>query len=869
MRTRIVWIAAIVLLLGVLGYIGYKRVINPSADAFDAIPDDTRLIFEFKDPGDDFHLFKDSSWSSVTSRGFITRLVSDIELLDSCFGSLKRTNAFLESAEVLASLHTTGASDFDYLWVLGDASSGKATPQQLADQLDGALRNHKFRKVRILEKALADGSDLALAKTRGVLLISRSSYLVERAIIQIKDEPSIQKDATLAALQKRTAKSKDPRVYLQLEHLPELLSSDYDVSLGADNPLSSFAAWFAADFHLLDSKLFLSGYATTKQTSWLDNLSGPGHSIDFARAMPASTAMYCALSSSHVGDLDRFKSEELQETFSEHFLSWTGNGIAFVLNEPLTADVSNYSFLIVHSDDTTLSQRSLTQFAAELAGVEFAEPMDARHGIYRLENFSQLDALFGLPTRAFTDPHVAHFDDFVIFGNSAPALGIYLDRLKADQTLSKDLGFLSFRENLASQTNLDWYFRPGFAKNMLTSLAKDESNTGQLLGLEPIGLQLTHYDNHLFLLHAAIDVTGDAGSAPSSGTLEAVWRLKLDTLSRLRPAVIQNHRTNQKNILVQDIDNVLYLISHSGELLWSREMNNRIVGEVHQVDYFRNGKLQLMFTTERAIQLIDILGRDVDEFPLRLPAPSTSGLSIANYEDQQTPRMFVACGNGNVYGYKLTGQPLPGWNPKRNVGLIPYPIEHFAAESKDYIHFTKADGTHMLLNRLGENRRAPVPGAAMRQGFARVMEDDKFSFLNITENGRLLRIDASGRTIADSLDIGDDVSAVLIDIDEDGYMEMAAGDTNAVFFLNSDGSERTRVSISGWKELYGFGETCTSCVGIYVPQQREIYVLTGEEFDSRFPIEASSPPQVGALLDEDQQVLIVCTADGWVTAYRM
>ena len=47
---------------------------------------------------------------------------------------------------------------------------------------------------------------------------------------------------------------------------------------------------------------------------------------------------------------------------------------------------------------------------------------------------------------------------------------------------------------------------------------------------------------------------------------------------------INNHRTKQKDILAQDINNQLYLISNKGTLLWKKKLAGPILGEVKQID---------------------------------------------------------------------------------------------------------------------------------------------------------------------------------------------------------------------------------------------------------------------------------------------
>ena len=59
-------------------------------------------------------------------------------------------------------------------------------------------------------------------------------------------------------------------------------------------------------------------------------------------------------------------------------------------------------------------------------------------------------------------------------------------------------------------------------------------------------------------------------------------------------------------------------------------MNTKIVftGDVHQIDLYKNGKLQLLFNTQSKLHLIDRNGNNVEQFPIGLVAKATNGLFV-------------------------------------------------------------------------------------------------------------------------------------------------------------------------------------------------------------------------------------------------
>ena len=83
----------------------------------------------------------------------------------------------------------------------------------------------------------------------------------------------------------------------------------------------------------------------------------------------------------------------------------------------------------------------------------------------------------------------------------------------------------------------------------------------------------------------------------------------------------------------------------------SRTINS----EIFQVDYFRNGKLQLLFSTRNELYLIDRNGNFVEKYPVKLRSPATCGLSVFDYDNNRDYRLFIACEDKHIYAYTKEG----------------------------------------------------------------------------------------------------------------------------------------------------------------------------------------------------------------------
>ena len=184
---------------------------------------------------------------------------------------------------------------------------------------------------------------------------------------------------------------------------------------------------------------------------------------------------------------------------------------------------------------------------------------------------------------------------------------------------------------------------------------------------------------------------------------ETIWQSGLDSTIIGKPALVANHYTKEKEIMVQDKSNMLYLISSSGRILWKKKLDAPILSEITQIDYYRNNKLQYLFNTSNKIYLIDRNGNYVDKYPISLAYKATNGISVFDYDKNRNYRIFLACNNSKVYVFDKSGKTVTGWNAKPTEGIVTKPIQHFRVQGKDYIVFAD-NKRNYILNRKGANR---------------------------------------------------------------------------------------------------------------------------------------------------------------------
>jgi hypothetical protein len=248
----------------------------------------------------------------------------------------------------------------------------------------------------------------------------------------------------------------------------------------------------------------------------------------------------------------------------------------------------------------------------------------------------------------------------------------------------------------------------------------------------------------------AEQVDGGAGA-----TATILWKTPLEAEAITTPVVLQ--AAGRAAVLVQDAKNQLYCLEVDGDVRWRRQLPGPLLSTVHGIDYFGNGNLHFLFNTAESIWVIDEEGNDLEGYPFRLQTRATNGVAVADFDGNKRYSFFIACANGNVYGYDQFGRPLQGWNPQAAQGRITHPLLHFQRADKDFICALNAAGRLSVYGRNGERRFSPVAWAGAR--FLSPLQAD-----TAPRAARIVAFDARGRAHICNLEGG----SFSLDVGPDG-----------------------------------------------------------------------------------------------------
>ena len=182
-----------------------------------------------------------------------------------------------------------------------------------------------------------------------------------------------------------------------------------------------------------------------------------------------------------------------------------------------------------------------------------------------------------------------------------------------------------------------------------------------------------------------------------------LWSLNLDQLI-WGPYALKNHRTDSRDIVVQDSANKIHYIGANGNIKWSKALDGRILGKPFQIDAFQNNKFQFLFNTEKSIYALDILGNSLESFPIKLPFKATNEVVALDYDQNNNYRFLIALEDNRIYNYDVLGNLVGGWEKPLVNSPIHQPISHFAINGLDYIFTIQDSGVVNLYNRKGQLR---------------------------------------------------------------------------------------------------------------------------------------------------------------------
>ena len=340
-------------------------------------------------------------------------------------------------------------------------------------------------------------------------------------------------------------------------------------------------------------------------------------------------------------------------------------------------------------------------------------------------------------------------DSFFIISENESLVKTIFSNYKNGSTLSRDNNFKSLKQSLSNDNSFIWI---GNTSKLIPKWSENSYKKGVLKKINPkqfplIAMQGIIEEKYSHL-HFKIQK-----NLPKLKKNTAVnqYNLSLENNALKPPKWIKNHRTKEMDIVIQDNQNVLYLFSNKGKLLWKKKLGGKILGDIKQVDLYKNKRLQMVFRTNDRFLILDRNGEIVKPFNIKLEKNDSSiPLSVFDYDSNRNYR-FLVVNNSSTLMYDSKGKKVTGFNSKSIKERITHPPKHIRISGKDYLIFKHENGLK-ILNRKGQNRIKLKENISFSNNTIFSYLD---TFMTTDKEGNLVQIDAKGNVFLTKLDLGD------------------------------------------------------------------------------------------------------------------
>jgi len=608
--------------------------------------------------------------------------------------------------------------------------------KMLNEQTGFQIFNRKFQGTSLYETINPKNGQmiLAWAMKKGLLMIGPKSQLIEDLI---KGSDNEEKGPEFEMIVKTLGQQCDLNLLINHEYAGSVFSPLLGGGMQqAALSLEKLASWTGLDVSLRTDRVTLSGFSAVSAgkpylaNQWLKQ-SPAQNTLD--QALPQSTAWFMSYSIADPGNyfasFQEFLLARGQNLQRENQLKKMANLTATQTEEVFTSlfDQDMAMAMVPVSQGNTgwgriwivkvkSGRAALEQFAQWQANYlnsmnlpatdwqyEFTIDNTQRQTVYRNPFPTLPSALFGDRFDSLKVNYFTSFDNYLFFADSKETMASLLQSNILGETLKGNTDFNKFQASLTSASNVNFYVNTNtslpladqfFNKALAESLFRnDQAWKFRMFEWQAISTQPMMYNS------ASLIFNEEQKSKP-----QTVWRSHLETQSDFKPQFMKNHDDPlNREIMVQDRSFNLYLMNHVGRVLWKIRLDSKIMGEIHQIDFFKNGKLQYLFNTENRLYLIDRNGNNVGNYPLILRDKASNGVSVFDYDNNLNYRFFLACADKKVYAYEPSGRLVEGWEIFQTDHPVRQSIEYFRSEGKDYIVVTD-EMKDYILNRKGEIR---------------------------------------------------------------------------------------------------------------------------------------------------------------------
>lgn len=640
------------------------------------------------------------------------KLFTESNEFSSLFNSISSLNKALEKnggsiwvpKDYSLSIHTTGSKEFGHLFIIDDIRKDAITA------INKAFSTNKIRIENYENEAIHHLEDLQLSfvQVNQFFIISNEAILLKDAIRQHNASTDLPSDEHFQDAFKSANRSELLNVYVQTKELLNLFDMTYSSSFSF---LNNIDEWLALDFNVDNDRILLSGISTAQEDNRLHKLmfGTSGRKTNVFDYLPSSTH-FCV--SKLFPNIDQYMTSRIKTLEHEQRLKdWKAykKQVTYNAEDFLKTFGNEYTYAICGSEISPLNAVGLLKLEDLEKAKRFLKitdlPKYRTYSFRKLEDNTIFDFILGDFFKDFKDAKCVIIDDFAIFSNETSNLKSIINDYLGETTLANQETFTSLKKELSSKSNIWMYISEDalkvFPKQMARKKFKDQQQDvgNKIKNLGKVFAQIQVEDDY-FQINLVSKNPKKEWKAPE---LKSDWSLELVNSFDMAPQKLWNHISKKYEIAIQDKGNILYLISDLGKILWKKQLDEKIIGDIQQIDIYRNKRYQMLIQTKNQLLLLDRNGKMVDGYPVQLPSQSSGSMAIFDYDKTKKYRILVPCLQ-HLAMYDQKGKQVKGWKAYNQPHAIITKPQHFVVNNKDHILSVDETGKVIVLKRNGETR---------------------------------------------------------------------------------------------------------------------------------------------------------------------
>ncbi len=777
------------------------------------------------------------------------------------------------------------------------------------------FREREYGKHKITE---IDGGDsetpLCYSFVNNLLLVSTKPILVEQVILQMTT-PGIMKSPYFREVYKTTG-SKGAAFFINhsrfdgflgnilnrkiFEKTDEFGTSVRFQPLAQASKFKDYASWSELDISFENDRVLLNGISAADDSlNHFLSVFKDQEPVHFhaEEVLPVNTSFFNSYSFSEKNKFFKrleeyyahsskyYHREERMKRFDKGFRTNIRKVfVELVKDEVVVAataipvnPANKTVYFILHTHGKTAAEEQIKKLICDFAirekkdpgefSSEFSVDNEVKFPIYHFPYPSFPGIWLGSPFTMAEANYVTFYDNFMVFSNNLNGLHEYLRNMVLGTNLSNNLNYQKFSKNNSSKANMNVFIDVNkifsyrnelFSENFLKPLDEREESVRKF-GM--INWQV-QYEKSVFINSVAISFQPVAGVEAKT-----TWQSVVGNNLLIKPQIMVNHtNASSCDILLQDDQNNLLQVTGSGRVRWNIPISQPILSEIHQVDVYKNGKLQYLFNTKEKLYLIDRNGNNVKNFPVTLLSPATNGVNVFDYDNNRDYRIFLAGENREIYAFNKEGKILSGWTFNKTEQEVNTPVQHFRVEGKDYIVFKDKSGIY-IQDRQGE-KRVPVS--------ARFENSKNPLVLNLNGKPKIVATDKNGKVFYIYFDgkveekktarFSENHFFTVDDLDGDNLPEFVFADGNEITVLNQNGKKifnrKFNNPLIHKPGIYSFSARQKK-IGITDAATNRIYLINPDgKLHEGFPLQGNSEFSIGRIDKNAEELNLIVGSEG-------